>query len=183
MRLFIALKIPENILDNIGRFQRELRGTCTDRNVRWVPVTNMHINFLGDTVSAAAEKVKDAMKEAVRVIEPFYIEIYGAGVFPSKKNPRVLWIGCREPEKSLARLKTRLDRRLGKLGFKTESRKFRPHLTLGRVRSNEGLEPVIKCLYDSAVEFGSFKADFIYLVESLLDPSGARYRTIYEQKI
>jgi len=49
-------------------------------------------------------------------------------------RPRVLWIGATEGASALVAAAERLRGALEERGFRLEQRKFRPHLTLGRVR-------------------------------------------------
>jgi 2'-5' RNA ligase len=72
-----------------------------------------------------------------------------------------------------------LDTRLEPLGFEREKRAFRPHITLARAKTS----PLDKALVTASAtfnerNFGSFIADRIYLVQSMLKPTGAVYSTI-----
>src|SRR3989475_1699992 len=49
-------------------------------------------------------------------------------VFPDFQRPRVVWVGI-APEPALELLQHQVEREFAPLGFPTEARAFRPHLT------------------------------------------------------
>ena len=70
---------------------------------------------------------------------------------------------------------------MGSLGFKKEQRSFKPHLTLGRVRSQKGIMPLVldlDTLKDK--EFGNIHVKNIKLMKSELKPHGAIYSCLYD---
>jgi 2'-5' RNA ligase len=79
-----------------------------------------------------------AMTRAAAGLSPFEIEIAGAGVFPSWKRPRVLWLGTGEGRLSLSALSVALEREFRAGGLGDADKPFVPHLTLGRWRESRG---------------------------------------------
>ena len=66
------------------------------------------------------------------------------------------------------------------LGFEKEDKEFRPHLTLGRVRSQKGVMNVLSELDNYRTkEFGRVHVHQIRLMKSELKPKGAEYTCIY----
>ena len=82
-------------------------------------------------------------------------------------------------------LKTRIDHRLVPLGFAPEKRKFRPHLTLGRIKSpdNQSLQRMLGMLEGLLDEYRNMRfqknrvEELIYF-ESFLRPEGPEYLTL-----
>jgi 2'-5' RNA ligase len=67
------------------------------------------------------------------------------------------------------------------LGFQKENKEFKPHLTLGRVRSQKGIINLINELDNfKDKDFGSIYIKNIKLMKSVLKPSGAEYSCLYE---
>jgi 2'-5' RNA ligase len=174
MRLFIAIEMPQEIKAAISDVVRNIgRVEC----VRWVPETNMHLTlkFLGEVKEALAQGIIEKLKEVAGRSRAFQVEVAGFGAFPNLKRPNVLWVGMgkSEPLKTLA---GDVDGALAGLGFERETRPFSPHLTIGRVKDQRGIEPVVRELstYKDTF-FGTISVDEILLMKSVLKPSGAEY--------
>ena len=105
------------------------------------------------------------------------ILVAGAGAFPDLTRPRVFWAGVQEPSGVLNKLAQSVEDEIRKLGFEPEAKKFRPHLTVGRVKgSGKNLESVKKNIGDFREKsFGNFTAEEIVLFKSDLRPGGAVY--------
>lgn len=66
-------------------------------------------------------------------------------------------------------------------GFAAEDRPFKPHLTLGRVRSKKNLEYLTQAIATfREVEIGTFEVQKVFLFRSDLKPSGAVYTQLRE---
>lgn len=109
------------------------------------------------------------------------LEFVGAGGFPTSDRPRVIWAGIVAGGDPLVRLVTALETELAKLGFKPEPRDYRPHLTLGRVKSSSraaGVEVVQRVLRNTDRKLGAMAADQVKLVASFLDREGPTYNVM-----
>jgi 2'-5' RNA ligase len=76
----------------------------------------------------------------------------------------------------LGALAASLDGLAAPLGFERETRPFRPHVTLGRVRAPRpapDLRAALETQRDAS--FGSWTPAAVVLMESRLGPAGARY--------
>jgi 2'-5' RNA ligase len=79
----------------------------------------------------------------------------------------------------MQKLKEDLDNELSKFGFEKETREFRPHLTLGRIKwikDISGLEEALKLYKDSEVQKELISGLIYY--ESILKPEGTEYLPI-----
>ena len=103
--------------------------------VKWVRPDGVHLTlkFLGDVDDAREPELRAALTEAAGRGEPRGVTIHveGFGVFPDVKRPRVVWAGV-TPDPALELLQHRVEQVFAPLGFPTEARPFRPHVTLGR---------------------------------------------------
>jgi len=127
MRLFIGVRPSDVVLQ-----QLELMCGGLPR-ARWVTPENMHVTlqFLGEVENADAELL-DAELSGIRM-EPFSIELSGLGTFQRGRKPGVLWAGVHASE-PLADLRTRCAAAVRRTGLHADERKFKPHLTLARMR-------------------------------------------------
>lgn len=178
MRSFIAIELPEKVKSALTELQRELKQCKAD--IRWVKPDNIHLTlkFLGDTDEKSLDSIVEELKAACSGYKRFDLETRGVGVFPDMRAPRVLWVGISDND-SLTGLQKSIEDGLAKLGFTTEKRRFRPHLTIGRFRSFSGKEG----LYDKIegyknLSLGLIEVKSIFLIKSELTPSGAEYTKI-----
>jgi 2'-5' RNA ligase len=90
----------------------------------------------------------------------------------------VVWVGIDRGADTLQALALRLDDALSPLGFVRETRPFRAHLTIGRVKSPRGIAKVTKLLAASPAEFGETRITSVELQQSRLQRTGAEYSLV-----
>jgi len=175
IRAFIAVTLDARVIDRIAdastQIERRIGG------VHWVAPANFHLTlkFLGGIDEAMVEPIHGALRNALRLFPRFTINAKGLGVFPGPKRPRVLWVGLTGGR--LVTLASIVESALQPLGFAPESRKFTPHLTIGRWRE-AGLAP--KSLGRQLEiwethDFGAADVESVKLIQSVLKPGGASY--------
>lgn len=183
IRCFIAVDIPASIKKDISDLVDFLKKH--DADIKWVSADNLHITlkFLGNTPEKLITGIRDKIYSVVKSYQPFYIKIKGTGVFPNNKYPRVCWIGIQYPDIFL-KLQKDIDKSLKQLGFKEDDRDFKPHLTIGRIRSQKGISNIIKELDNNSLkDFGDVSVDSIKIMRSILKPGGSEYSCLYEIKL
>ncbi len=186
MRAFIAVKIPEEIKQNLLEEIDRLRALIHCGSVRWVRPEGIHLTlkFLGEISNGTLGEVRQTLEREVEKHPYSLLRVGGFGCFPNRRRPRVLWIGISEDNGALAQVQTSINEELVPLGFEKEGRPFHPHLTLGRVKRNVSKSELTQ-LQDAVNEFdvgqvGQFEVREIHLIESILKPTGAEYSTLGE---
>lgn len=180
LRCFISIDIPDQIRREIDVLVGNLKKY--DADIKWIPPENLHVTlkFLGSTPENLLPGINDALSAMVSSYEPFCIKIVDTGVFPNQKNPRVCWVGI-EDSGRLKALQADVDSAAKLFGFKPEDREFTPHLTIGRVRSRQGMISILNELdRRKGCAFGSFMVDCLRIMKSDLKPKGAEYTCLYE---
>jgi len=175
MRTFIAFEISDQTRAGLRSAQQAM-GRLS--GVRWVRPESIHLTlkFIGEAADGALPGIFDAMRRAVAGVAPFEFEVRGLGWFPPGRSPRVLWAGVEPDGGGLAEIAGRLEAGLAECGIPPETRAFKPHVTLGRVRGALDAEAVRGAFERVAGEsFGSGIADELVLFMSELAPQGARY--------
>lgn len=177
MRTFVAIDISDDVRSRVQALLAALQRASCD--ARWSRPEGLHITlkFLGEISTEDVEQVKQKL-HALPPVAPISIRVAGAGFFPNERAPRVLWLGINvSPE--LRQLATDIDQSLVPLGIRKEDRSFSPHLTLARIRSTNGLAPMLGILRQfEPFEMGSFEAKEFYLYESKLAAGGSVYKKI-----
>ena len=180
LRVFMAVELPNVVLDELRRAIRHLRGVRIS-HLRTVRPEGIHLTlkFLGDIEGNQVEPVSEAMTEACREVQSFSLHLGGIGAFPNIRRPRVLWAGVGGHMEPLIELQQSIEAGLEGLGFERGKRGFNPHLTLARMRggASEGEgQKVVQTLSETHLnERLSIPVDSISLIRSTLTPDGAVY--------
>lgn len=174
MRLFAAIPMPEparqallGLLETLGR---------TGWPVRWVGEGNLHltIKFYGDVPEHDLERVSSHLTEAVHGTPVLPLHLGGVDAFPALRRPRVIWAAVDGPP-ALELMQHRIEQRAAQVGFPPEGKPFRPHVTLGRVKSGAALPRVAPdVLGDLGLDI-AFEARQVVLFESRLTRAGAQH--------
>lgn len=148
--------------------------------VRWVGDESLHmtVKFLGSARPERLDALRLALTEALVSLVPATARSVGVTAFPSVANPRVI---CALLEADgLVHLAAEVDRIAAHLGFPAETRPFRPHVTLGRVKDAApptNLTMYLNNLIDTNHE--RLTANEISLFRSDLHPAGAIYTKLW----
>lgn len=180
IRTFVAVEIPFEIKDRASRVIAELRDTPA--KVKWVAPAHMHwtLKFLGNVDMLEIPQVCQAVQRAVEPLAGFDVEAKGAGAFPDIQRPRTVWIGTGRGSEQMIELHDAIEFELAKLGYRSENRRFRPHLTIGRVRqSPEGIRELGRLIEKhAAFEGGLTLVDEVVVFASELGSDGPTYEPL-----
>src|SRR5262245_35837017 len=132
MRAFIAIELDPSVRAALAAIRDD--ALVTGSGVRWTKAESLHLTrkLLGSVEGPHVEAVVGAMRAAVAGTNAFSLTARGLGCFPSLRAPRVLWAGLDE-EPVLFALAERTERECRGLGFPSEGRAFRSHITLARI--------------------------------------------------
>jgi len=154
--------------------------------VKWVRPDGLHLTlkFLGDVDEVQEPSLRGALGQVAGEARPVTLHVEGFGVFPDFRRPRIVWAGV-APDPALELLQHRVEQVFAPLGFPTEARTFRPHLTLGRAgrearpRDFTGLEGALTALTFAET---ALVAD-VDLMESTLQSGGAVYQVKHRERL
>ncbi len=183
MRIFIAIEIPPSVKTALASLQTELRRAAAD--VGWTKPENMHLTlrFLGEVEEARLGEVSRVCDEAAATVSSFTLRLSGAGVFPNFRQPRVLWAGVAGEIETAAKLQAQLEKVLVARGFPPEDKPFKPHLTIGRVKTPRNARQVAALAEIQSLPELAFEVSEIVLIKSELHPAGARYTALAKSKL
>jgi 2'-5' RNA ligase len=178
MRTFIAIEVPSEIKSALAALQTELRRVEAD--VSWTRPENIHLTlkFLGEVDKGRIREIEKACVDSVAEFQPFALSLKNTGAFPNSRQPRALWAGLSGEIEKLLEMRRRLEEKLALIGFEREQKEFRPHLTIGRVKSNRKTRELIAIADLYLLPALSFDVNEIVVMKSELHPSGARYTRI-----
>ncbi len=177
IRSFLAFELPLDIKEIVARVSGEIRRSPL--NVRWVHVDNIHLTviFMGNVKMGDVANIGTEVETVCSRYSSFDVLLREMGVFPNKRNPRVLWLGLDGDLERMSHFRDSLQEQLGPFGIKEEKRRFRPHLTLGRFRKPQKGK---SHLNEFIMKYGDLTSPVcslneLILFQSTLSPKGAEY--------
>ena len=163
LRLFCALRLPEDVLDGIERWQ------SSHLDGRVVVRSNLHITlaFLGgrprDALAAGAAELRAAAAAA----RPPVLSVRGY-----RETRSVAMLVLDDESGHAAALAEDVHGRLERLGvYRRERRPWLPHLTVLRFRERPRLAPQLP-------DLGAFSPSEAAVYHSVLRPTGAQYEVL-----
>lgn len=186
-RIFTAVDISEEARGKVSAYIENLRNEFPKIRVGWEKPEKLHLTlkFLGDTGEEQLRKLKEAVEKTAKIISnsrfqksDFKIHIEGTGVFPSPKKVRILWLGLIDKEGILSKINENLETEGEQLGFEKENRKFKPHLTIGRLREPQVSGDLAEKHLRNKFEPVEFEVSEIVVYESKLHPHGSIYSKV-----
>jgi 2'-5' RNA ligase len=183
LRVFVAIDLDEKTKDSLWGLVEELMAYRAD--VRWVRREALHLTlkFLGEVAESKVSQIEEAVRDACAGAWAFEMAVRGTGVFASFSRPRVLWAGV-PMTKALSGIQASVEDALARIGFDREKRDFHPHITLGRVKSQRGLQRLLQELRRyKELDFGKIYVTEVVLMESILSPDGARYKKVFSVEL
>lgn len=174
IRAFLAIDLEEHLFDKIRELQKNLIQIKDD--LRLIPPEHIHITleFLGNIHPSMVDEIFIRMQTIM--LDQFHLEIKGAGVFPSPKFIRVVWVGAGEGGNKVVSIAEDLKKQLKSLGMKITKKKFTPHATIARVKSKRNTRELARSIQEfSDTEIGEMMVTSFKLKKSELRPEGPIY--------
>jgi len=129
-RLFTAIELPEALREDLSALEAPLPGA------HWTHEDNLHITlrFAGDVDNRMADEFAAELSSVD--LDAFTLRISGVGAFGGH-DPRIIYANvATSPQlEALARAHERAARNVG---LAPETRTFKPHVTLARMRRGRG---------------------------------------------
>ncbi|MBI4832474.1 MAG: RNA 2',3'-cyclic phosphodiesterase [Candidatus Lindowbacteria bacterium] len=167
VRTFIAITMAGSLHKTIGEVIDKF--SSSKASVKWVEPHNAHvtIKFLGIVEEARLPEVFAACEKAAEGFNPIDIEVKAVGCFPSMKRPKVVWLGIEKGAESIKQLQQRVEAELERIGFPKEDKPFKAHLTIGRMKGQQGMSRLCSLLEEERNVFiGSMRAEKLSVMKS-----------------
>ena len=179
-RVFCAIELPESVRGLVLRHIARLRGTVPQARASWARDSSLHLTlkFLGEIKQSSVSDFSKATTLAVAEVAPFSIQLNGCGVFPNHGQPRVLWLGINDLSGQLIELHARIETEAEKVGFAKEARRFRPHLTIARLRQVDHARALSAVHQQLEFEPVDIAVKELVVIRSELSSEGSKYTII-----
>jgi 2'-5' RNA ligase len=188
LRLFIAIAVPPEVRETIGRAQGRLQRHSPPGAMRWTRPDQFHVTlkFLGDVPEEDATAVAQSLRPICAASPALRLSAYGIGFFPNARQPRVIWAGVTDGQAQLVKVHRQIDDALRWLAPAERPEKFTGHITLGRFKP--GHHVAIPKLLELAVGFrdrhcGAWQAGEVEIMRSELTSIGAEHTVMATFKL
>ena len=171
MRLFVALDLPADVRAALAAWA----DAAAPPIVRRIPAENLHVTlaFLGSRSEDEATTVGARLADVIRSLDP--LRTAGALWLP-RRHPGVLSVAIRE-DGQLSGLQADLVAELeSAIDFESERRRFRPHVTVGRVPRGTRIDT--RPAFDPPPPDLELRAPALTLYRSHTGANGARYEPL-----
>lgn len=164
--------------------QSQLKNALKEFPIRWEDTSKFHltVQFLGDTDLNTIEYLKSNFKKLKTGFKKINLRLNGIGFFPNEKFPKVVFASLEDDSNKCIQLAEKIKSITEKFGFDLpdgkagETKKFVPHITLGRYKaSGKKLQGFTLKINFEPTEF---IFDSFFLMKSELTPMGAQYNVI-----
>ena len=179
IRTFIAMNLDTSLHGPIAKLIEKL--SPSGASVKWVVPHNVHVTlkFLGNMEESLLPDVYAACERAAIGSEPIDLEIRTLGCFPNLNRPRVVWLGIEQRWDAVKQLQKKVERELELIGFPKEERKFKAHLTIGRVKAQKGIAGLRQLIEEEQnIVIGSMRAEKFSVMKSKTMPAGPIYNEL-----
>lgn len=184
IRAFVAAAINDAVRAGLADMQARLKKAGAA--VGWVAPDNIHftILFLGAVFESQAVTLAAAMDGIAAAYRPQTLEVKGIGTFGRPSSPRIIWAGLTGNLEPLLTFQTEVVAAAKKAGVFPDDKPFKPHLTVGRVRSSRRAQELLHAIeaYRDA-SFGPLEIKSVRLMKSELMPQGPIYTTLHESRL
>jgi 2'-5' RNA ligase len=179
IRTFIAVDPGKAIRDRLVALQGTLARSGTE--VKWVEPENLHVTllFLGEVGDRQVPDICRLVAEGTGKHPAFAMSVETAGCFPNLRRPRIVWAGVGEGSQPLCAVHDDLEAPLADLGYRREERRYTPHITLGRVKSDPATDQLSAALaQQTRWKGGEKRVTEILVMGSELTPQGPVYTVL-----
>lgn len=183
VRSFISVGLSTEMKDVLRSLEDKLKaGRHTF--VKWVDPESVHLTlkFLGNIPQKDIVGMVATVSRIAGPLTGFSLKVEGLGSFPNWQRPQVVWVGIGGEVNRLVALQADIEEALSALGFPRETRRFSPHLTLGRLRERVSAEERRGFAeWVQSIQFeGGLTLDVreVKVMKSRLTPGGAIYNEL-----
>jgi 2'-5' RNA ligase len=178
-RLFVAASLPHGVRAELACWTRV--AVAGRFGVRRVEPEMLHVTlcFLDDQPLSCVGELADVLGGAAEAVAGIGELAVGAPAWLPPRRPRALAVEIGDPEGGLRSLQALLAADIAAtIEWQPETRRFRPHVTVARMRPDTGLDTGERAGALVATPQLSFACEKVVLLRSYLEREGARYEQL-----
>lgn len=173
LRLFVGLSVPDDVAASLAGLANGMPGA------RWVAPENLHVTlrFIGEVSEADAEDIHIELSKLVA--KTFSFDIAGMDTFGQGRKAHALFAGV-PLTTDLELLQTRTESAVARAGQPRETRKFKPHVTIARLKNAPETHLLGFIQVHNLFRAGPIPVDHFILYESRMGKGGSAYFSLAE---
>ena len=183
MRVFLGVPGGPEWIESARRLSRDLQSRLPKAS--WTRPESWHltVRFLGEIPEDSANRFAELLDPAASVLAPGELRAAGPALFPSLPRLRTIGVAFdREASEALLGGVARAAEAAARaIGCEPETRPFRPHVTLARVRTpwpRSAAEDAANAIREWPLP--AWRVGSLVLYRSRLDPAGAVHALLHE---
>lgn len=178
IRIFFAIDFTPEVKKEIGSFMSALKKKSKSHGIRWTKPENLHITlqFLAEVKTEHLSTLIENVRVQIEgVIKHSAMKFGVVQLFPNPYRPRVIVLEIM-PQDELANLSGLIGHGIKASEYEVETRPFRGHLTLGRIK-----HPGVNLSFLSeltAPEVEGMEVSEVMVYRSEPQPEGSQYTVL-----
>ena len=177
IRTFLALKLPQTVMNKLSAHAELISGYDKLQQIRWLPKENYHLtlSFLGNVEYVLISSLQLKLEQNLSYKQAVPFRFSEITPFPFSGTPKIA-AAMLEYSDELMQLQHNTAKCVRAFGISLERRRFTPHVTLGRLksRSRESLAFQPQQIFLEGV------SEKVVIFQSELTPKGAFYTSLRE---
>lgn len=175
-KIFIATFL-NNENENLNELLRKLRSK-NEKGIRILPIEQIHITwkFIGFIESDKNERIFETINELSDIVKDCDLIFDTLEIWPNLRNPRLIALVSKNFDAKFKKYFDNLEDSLYKqLKIKKGKSKFKPHITIARLKNNKNRE-ILKELNFEPIKF---HINDINVMQSIATKDGVTYKLLY----
>lgn len=180
-RIFAAVEISDEARRKTSDYIETLRRNFSQIRVGWEKPEKLHltVKFLGDVEENKLADLIEAAEQTAQKLQSLKLQIAETGVFPSLRQPRILWLGVQDETDDLKKVNASFESHCEKIGFAREQRIYKSHLTIARLREPKTSVELANVHWHNKFSSLPFSVQELVIFESQLTQFGSHYRVLH----
>ena len=176
-RTFLALELPQTVRNKLSAHAELISGHDKLQQIRWLTKENYHLTlaFLGNVEYVLISSLQLKMEQNLSFIKAVPFRFSEITPFPFSGTPKIA-AAMLEYSDKLMQLQYNTAKCVRAFGISLECRSFKPHVTLGRLksRSRESISFQPQQIFLEGI------SEKVVIFQSELTPKGAVYTSLGE---
>lgn len=179
VRIFFAIDLPPATKESLGSFMGALKRKSKSKAIRWTKPENLHItlHFLPEVKREHLTALTENVRAEIKGTLPSKLELGSLHLFPNPYRPRVIVLEV-TPQEQLVALAEKVGQGIKTSHYEIETRPFRGHLTLGRIKQPKGVNLSFLAEFNEVLQKENIEIDEVILFRSEPESTGSKYTVL-----
>ena len=177
IRTFLALELPQTVRNKLSAYVELISGNHKLQQIRWLPKENYHLTlaFLGNVEYVLISSLQLKLEQNLSSKKTVPFRFSEITPFPFSGTPKIA-AAMLEHSDEMIQLQHNTAKCVRAIGISLEHRRFKPHVTLGRLKYRSRKSIVFK----PQQIFLEGVSEKLVIFQSELAPKGAVYTSLGE---